>query len=681
MAASERVTNNTEATMNLMAASKFLSGFKKADGTLKSSKDIFAESFALGKSVLDPGSEKVGAAGYDIGPLKQELNEFKELSGYNRFFGNKTDLDELAVHQFKQNILGDAKEAIERVDPPKTFKGKLKEKAVKGIEWAIDKGAFTHSLPLRTMNAMDDMFKSKVVFEEMTLSAKRQLNEKLSDMAANNPEAFEEFMKNADENYVRELKRYMNDLDNFENALSEARNLSLTKQYGGITGEDFSFGPTKSLSAPLAQWTEMFRKHPILEFFHPFARISVNLADYMTQYLPGVKGLSLNRWNSNIRLDLEAGGYRAAKAHAKAHIGNAIAGVAWYLAGEGVITGDPPRDRYARQAWNEAGIKANSFNLKDMSVPLDVLEPMGRYFSFIANLRSASMRALNNDDMSFIEKISSGMLDTSIALGSIATPEVLSDIVSFVSNVKDGDSKTLGYYFSQKGSTAAAKLVPFSSAFRQFIKEDEKQRLVDYDANGVSYLKTSINSLERLMGDRFDQQSEPLKNMFNDQVYYHQLPKQLVGDASDQSYINKFLTLPGIKQVLRPTQKRSEPIYEKIRELVLHLPEQNYKSRELALPRLNRRLVFRNESVYLNNKQYNELIGYSNGYLPNGKKFTTPLKDVLNKLIKKKRFEGYDPLYQSLIIRNIIRNYQSTGRKIFKARNKQFQEDIIKKIQ
>lgn len=45
------------------------------------------------------------------------------------------------------------------------------------------------------MNAMDDMFKSKVVFEEMTLSAKRQLNEKLSDMAANNPEAFEEFMK------------------------------------------------------------------------------------------------------------------------------------------------------------------------------------------------------------------------------------------------------------------------------------------------------------------------------------------------------------------------------------------------------------------------------------------------------------------------------------------------------
>ena len=118
-----------------------------------------------------------------------------------------------------------------------------------------------------------------------------------------------------------------------------------------------------------------------------------------------------------------------------------------------------------------------------------------------------------------------------------------------------------------------------------------------------------------------------------------------------------------------------------MRELVLHLPEQNYKSRDLALPRLNRRLVFRNESVYLNNKQYNELIGYSNGYLPNGKKFTTPLKDVLNKLIKKKSFEGYDPLYQSLIIRNIIRNYQSTGRKIFKARNKQFQEDIIKKIQ
>lgn len=34
----------------------------------------------------------------------------------------------------------------------------------------------------------------------------------------------------------------MNDLNNFEDALSESRNLSLTKQYNGITGEDFSFG-------------------------------------------------------------------------------------------------------------------------------------------------------------------------------------------------------------------------------------------------------------------------------------------------------------------------------------------------------------------------------------------------------------------------------------------------------
>ena len=681
MAASERSTNSTEASMNLMAASKFLSGFRKADGTIKSSKEIFKDSFSLGKSVLDPGSEKVGAAGYDIGPLKQEVDEFKELSGYNNFFGNKTDLDELALHQFKQNILGDAKEAVEAARGTKTFKEKLKEKAVKGIEWAIDKGAFTHSLPLRTMNAMDDAFKSKVVFEEMTLTAKRKVNQRLSEMANKDPDAFNKYMENVDENYVRDLKHYMNDLDNFEDALAESRNLSLTKQYGGVTGEDFSFGPTESFSAPLAQWTEAFRRFPILEFLHPFARISVNMADYMTQYLPGVKGLSLNRFNSNIRADLEAGGYRAAKAHAKAHIGNAIAGVAWYLAGEGVITGDPPRDKYARKAWTEAGIKANSFNLKDMSVPLDVLEPMGRYFSFIANVRSASMRALNNDDMSFIEKISVGLLDTSIAVGSIATPEVLSDIVSFVSNVKDGDSKTLGYYLSQKGSTAAAKLVPFSSAFRQFIKEDEKQRLVDYDVDGVSYLKTSINSLERIIGDKFEQQAEPLKNIFNDQVYYYQLPKQIIGDASDQSYVNQFLTLPGIKQLARPTQKRSEPIYEKLRELVLHLPEQNYKSRELAIPRLNRRLVVRNQSVYLNNKQYNELIGYSNGYLPNGKKFRAPLKDVLNALVKRKGFNDYDPLYQSMIIRNYIRSYQKTGRKIFKAKNKQFQEDIRKKLQ
>lgn len=46
-------------------------------------------------------------------------------------FGNKTDLDELAVHQFKQDILGDAKEAVERVDPPKTIKDKIIKKQLK----------------------------------------------------------------------------------------------------------------------------------------------------------------------------------------------------------------------------------------------------------------------------------------------------------------------------------------------------------------------------------------------------------------------------------------------------------------------------------------------------------------------------------------------------------------------
>ena len=95
----------------------------------------------------------------------------------------------------------------------------------------------------------------------------------------------------------------------------------------------------------------------------------------------------------------------------------------------------------------------------------------------------------------------------------------------------------------------AARKPPASrSAFRQFIKEDKKQRLVDYDVDGVSYLKTSINSLERIIGDKFEQQAEPLRNIFNDQVYYYQLPKQIIGDASDQSYVNQFLTLPGIKQ-------------------------------------------------------------------------------------------------------------------------------------
>tara|TARA_Y100001938_G_C8097992_1_gene439457 strand:+ start:1581 stop:6155 length:4575 start_codon:yes stop_codon:yes gene_type:complete len=670
LAATEKVNNNTESTMNLLVASKFLSGFRKADGTLKSSKDIFFDSFKTGHSMLDPGSEKVGTAAYRIDSFKEELDQVKELIGYNKFFGDKTDLDELALNQFKQNLLGDTKQAVEEV---KTIPGKIGKALTSSF-----KGLGTvHSLPLRTMNAMDDMFKSKVVFEKMALSAKRQLNEKLSKMALSDEDAFKEYIKNIDDNYANDLKKYMNDIDNYENALAEARDLSLTKQYGGISQEDFKFA-----GMPLANLTEVFRKHPIMEFFHPFARISINMADYMTQYLPGIKGLSLNRFNSNIKADLDAGGYRAAKAHAKAHAGLALSSVAYMLASNGIITGDAPRDPYGRNAWAEAGIKPNSFNLKDTSIPLDVLEPMGRYFSFIANFHSAAMKALNNDDENFFERYVPPMIDLAIATASIATPETLSDMITFFKDITDADSKTLSYYINQKGSTALGKIVPFSSTIRQFKKSDSKTRLVEYDADGVDYLKTSINSFERVMvGDFFEQEEQPLKNLFNDQVYYHQLPKQIIGDVSDQNYINKFLFLPGVKQLLRPTQKRSEPIYEKIRELVLHLPEQNYKARDLAIPRLNRRLVFRNESVYLNNKQYNELIGYSNGYLPDGKTFTVPLKTYLNKLVTDSSFKSTAPDYQAQVIRSVIRQYQKVGRNIFKSRNKQFQEDIIKKIQ
>ena len=130
-------------------------------------------------------------------------------------------------------------------------------------------------------------------------------------------------------------------------------------------------------------------------------------------------------------------------------------------------------------------------------------------------------------------------------------------------------------------------------------------------------------------------------------------------------------------------KKREEPIYTKLRDLSLNLPKmlykEDYENRTLALPKLNRTQQLANEYVTLDNHQYNELIGYTNGYRPNGKKFMRPMKEYLNELVQKSWFNKKPELMQSLIIRDVVKKYQSYGRKMFKANNKQFRDDIIEK--
>jgi hypothetical protein len=143
--------------------------------------------------------------------------------------------------------------------------------------------------------------------------------------------------------------------------------------------------------------------------------------------------------------------------------------------------------------------------------------------------------------------------------------------------------------------------------------------------------------------------------------------------------INKYVP-QFISKIAKIKETPREPIYKKLRELVLDLPASTYKSKDLPLPSLKRHISFRGETVALNNTQYNELIGYTNGYLPDGSTFMLPMKEYLNDLVTKEWFNNTDVDLQSLMIRQVVGKYHKLGRGMFKARNEEYQKDMLNKV-
>ena len=668
----DQMDAHEEATLEFLKNSKFLSGFyDKKTGKMKTKKTIFKDSFTVGKSMLDPGGEKYGV-GY-----KSLTEAEKMVLGYHKFtFGNAPSNDEIAMRFFKDQILNDT--------------NKIQQEFFTGSPW--QKLVDVHSMPLRTLNAMDEAYKAKIVYEKMLLGAKRKVNGDLLKLQKENPKAYSAYMDNLQKNYTKDMKRYLNNGDNFDEAISEARNITLTKQYGNASGENFTF-----MGMDLGEASKVFLKHPVINFFHPFARISLNISDYLTQYLPGAyvskkvpfiggMDLSLNRFNKKIALDLEAGGYRAAKARAKAQVGTLICSTAYGLASQNIITGNAPADAHGRRQWKELGIKEKSLNVGDVSIPINTVDPMGKFLVAVADFRNAISFAMNNDDEGMTTRLSAVGAGLIYSVAQLAGPEVLVDgmlgLSRMASEWRTRGYSALAYQVGKGASTLTGKAVPFSSLVRNMFRDDLKSSYVEYDKDGMAFLDTVIKGFTSVYGDTGNVTQ---KNIFNDDVYYHSVPKAMLGEAVDQDYINQYAVTPMVEfgkkiGLLKYHEKRQDPIYKKLRDLVLHLPEQSYKARELPLPRLSRTLRIQNESVTLDNKQYRELIGYTNGYNPDGSKFMKPMKEYLNELVQTQKFNKYPEELQSELIRSVIREYHKAGRNMFKAMNKQFQDDAIEKI-
>jgi hypothetical protein len=652
-----RLDSNIEGSLNLVNSSKLLPGLVNADGTAKSSKQIWKESYLLGKSMLDPGSEKFG-----VGYKSFTETDKAVLKAHFNFFEGESVTDDMVRSYFNDSIMNDA------------------SKATSGNKYW--EGLKVHAAaPLRALNATDDMFKAKILQEKMLLYAKQKVNKRLSGM---NDEAFNAYRQDLDNNYYKDLQAEMNDIDNFDDAMSTARETTLTKQYGsGYGGDQLKYG-----RVDVGRVSSAFQNSKLVRFFYPFARISTNIADYLTQLTPGMhvpEGVPLIggkafHINSKMVEELSAGGYRSAKARAKVKVGLAISGMAAYMARTNLITGSEPEDRAGREAWRAAGLKADSLNLPGFSVPLNLIDPFGKYLKMIADMSNTAARHINDGDDGYLDDIVPFSISTAFSVARLATPEVL---VETLGAIAEASSRTQRYGLKATGAAAFSKIVgtitskgiPFSAMFRYIAGPDEMQRTFEYNKDGVDELATGWNAFNKNMFMK----TTSVKNLFNDSVYHYNLPKDLVSDASDQSMINKYVP-QFISKIAKIKETPREPIYKKLRELVLDLPASTYKSKDLPLPSLKRHISFRGETVALNNTQYNELIGYTNGYLPDGSTFMLPMKEYLNDLVTKEWFNNTDVDLQSLMIRQVVGKYHKLGRGMFKARNEEYQKDMLNKV-
>ena len=666
-----QLDENMQASMDLVNSSKFFSGIRNDNGTIKSAKDLFSESFYLGKSMIDPGSEKFG-----VGYKSFNTTELSVIDNHLKTFGTDNIDNKLAKSYFNETFLEDANIMVS--------KDEAKKKLFKEM---------FHSSPLRLLNATDDVFKSMTVHKKMNLFAKQKVNKALARME---PKELAEYKKNFQENYFRDLKNEYSNVDNFDEAMSSAREMSLTKQYGDFTGEQFK------VNTPFGQMqfdklSKALQENRLLKFFFPFARISVNMADYLTQYLPGyikvpskIFGKSTGELggkyfalNNNVAEELSAGGYRKSKAIAKMGVGLGISGMGVALVKNNILTGAAPSDAYGKYQWQQSGVQPYSFNFGSFSIPLNMSDPFGKYLSFVADVYNAGAKQSNDDDDSFAESTIPFLMNAGFAVGSLATPEVLTETMGMLHRWGSSQHKTAEALMdTTRGlSTLFSKGIPFSGLFRfgERLASPEMGRTFEYDKDGVAYIDTIVNTFRKNVPFL---STTSVKNMFNDDVYYHNLPKEAVGDAVDQSFINSMVG--GFSSVMsnlgRIKEKQSEPIYKQLRDLSLHLPTTAFKDRELPLPKLNRRITVRGSSVNLTNDQYNELIGYANGYNPNGKKFMRPMKEHLNILVEKEWFRKESDYMKALIIRNVVSKYQKIGREMFKSNNKQFQNDMIERI-
>ena len=185
---------------------------------------------------------------------------------------------------------------------------------------------------------------------------------------------------------------------------------------------------------------------------------------FRVQYLSGREALLrtpiLARMAPSVKADLEAGGYRAAKAHAQMSTGYALATVGASLTALGFLEGDGPTDPEAAAMWRLSHTPGTlGFpGTKEARIPYTRLGPVGQVLRFMANTTEYLTR-LPDSEMG--PELVNGVAAALASL--VADPSFNRDMNDLFAALATRDKGSLDRWIEHK----ATMVMPYSALIRQ----------------------------------------------------------------------------------------------------------------------------------------------------------------------------------------------------------------------
>ena len=133
--------------------------------------------------------------------------------------------------------------------------------------------------------------------------------------------------------------------------------------------------------------------HHLLKFAMPFVRTPANILKFVGHRTP-----IINRFSSQMKADIAAGGIRKEMAEARVALGSTLYGVGLMLASTGVVTGTFDKKKHRSAEWEGSG--AARLNLGSKSFDISTSDPIGAFFVMAA------------DTHDLLDKASSDQLDS-----------------------------------------------------------------------------------------------------------------------------------------------------------------------------------------------------------------------------------------------------------------------------